>query len=416
MSNNINRRVWQGRWGYAESIAIVVGIVVIGLALQLAIGSFDFYTLAHPVNYTVGLLIFHFSLLIGYMAPKRAVARYLSSIEFSVSLIGAILFMTIIMGLTPQIAEGEQTAVPFGFDAMTRNWSFVLLYGMTLLSLGGLIVRRILRIKMRDIPFMLLHIGLYFTLFASGFGYADMERYVMYVTEGETQWRVYDSSGEVKELPIAITLNDFDMDVYPPRLVVVDRDSGEVQPLESPEYYQIDQDLASSKIAGWHIEPQEYIHKAVRGADSTYREVPMPGSTPAIKIAAWRDSVKVEGWVCGGNQAQSYMSLPLTEQHSIVMTPAEPREYRSDVEVYTQDGSSKQSIIKVNHPLSIDNWTIYQYGYDNAAGSLSSYSSFELVYDRWLKPVYVGIILMMLGSLSMILRGRNRKSKEDDVE
>ncbi len=64
--------------------------------------------------------------------------------------------------------------------------------------------------------------------------------------------------------------------------------------------------------------------------------------------------------------------------------------------------------IEVNKPLRVGSWMIYQYGYDNAAGSLSSYSSFELVYDPWLIPIYIGVVLLMLGALCMVVQGRSR--------
>lgn len=419
MSTQSNRKVWQSPWGYTESVAVVAGVAIIGAILQLTIGSFDFYLLSNPVNLITGLVFFVLSVLLGVSTVHSSFARWLSSVELSVSLIVAILTLTIIMGLTPQIAEGEHTHMALGFDSMTRNWSFVLLYGLTIISLGTLIIARVRRFRIKkDTPFVLQHFGLWLTLVASGLGYADMERYVMYVQEGETQWRVYDASGEVIELPIAIKLNDFDMEVYPPRLAVVDRESGSVQGVEPdvPQYFQIDPDVTKASIAGWEITTHEYIHKAVRGADSTYREVPMPGSTPAVKITARRGDQLREGWVCGGNQVQVYMSLPLSEQLSVVMTPADPREFVSDVEVYTKEGDVVGGLVRVNHPLNVGVWNIYQYGYDNAAGALSSYSSFELVYDAWLLPVYVGLVLMVIGAISMVLLGRNRKIKKYDLE
>ena len=243
-----------------------------------------------------------------------------------------------------------------------------------------------------------------------------MERYIMHVREGETEWRVYDYNENIKELPIAIHLKDFDMDVYPPKLVVIDRQSGEVQPQDNPHILQLDHDNPRALLNGWEVETLEYIHQAVRSSDSTYREVPMPGATPAARVRAKKDELIYEGWICGGNQAQVYMTLPLDEQYSIVMTTADPRTFVSEVEVYSEKGDTKAADIEVNKPLRLDNWTIYQYGYDNQAGRLSSYSSFELVYDAWLWPVYIGIIMMMLGSVGMIWTGRMRKEDSDDLE
>ncbi len=409
MSTSKQRSVWQSPWGYAESIAIVVGVAIIGVVLQLSMGSFDFFILANPVNKITGLVLFLLSITVGLVAPRSNFCSWLSGVAMSVSLIVALLLLTIIMGLTPQVGEGADSSMALGFDTMTRNWSFVLLYCLTLISLGGVVVRRMRRFRVKDFPFMMQHIGLWLFLVASGLGYADMERYIMYVVEGETQWRVYDGDGNVKELPIAIHLKDFDMEVYPPRLAVVDRLSGMVQPEGAPQYFQLGADEPQGEISGWKISTEEYIHKAVRAADSTYREVPMPGSTPAVKITASRGEEQLQGWVCGGNQVQNYMAMAIDQEFSIVMTPADPREYTSEVEVYTQRGDAVEATIRVNHPLSIGAWNIYQYGYDNSAGSLSNYSSFELVYDPWLQPIYGGIILMMIGAVCMIAFGRNTK-------
>ncbi len=416
MTDTTNRRTWQTPWGYRESFAVVAGVLVIGLTLQLTVGSFDFYLLARPANYCAGGAILFLSILLGLRAKQSSFARWLSGVPMSVALILAFVLLTLIMGLTPQLAEGATTVTPLGFESMTQNWAFVLLYATTLLSLGTLVVRRLRSFKVKDTGFYLNHIGLWLLLAASGLGYADMERYIMYVTEGETEWRVYDESGAIKELPIAIQLHDFDMEVYPPKLTIIDRATGEAQPTEKPHYFSIDADKATGEIAGWQITAHQYIHNAVRSSDSTYREVPMPASTPAIYITASNGEQSVAGWVSAGNQSQSYMTLPLTDTYSVVMTTPEPRKFTSEVEVYTERGDAVATTLEVNRPLRIGSWTIYQYGYDNNAGRLSSYSSFELVYDAWIFPVYIGVILMMLGALAQIINGRKIGGGNNELE
>lgn len=55
---------------------------------------------------------------------------------------------------------------------------------------------------------------------------------------------------------------------------------------------------------------------------------------------------------------------------------------------------------------------LYQYGYDNQAGKMSTYSSIELVMDAWLPPVYAGIALMGIGSLWLIWTGTGRRRED----
>ena len=414
---NNNRRIWQTPWSFLESIAIVCGIVVVGFVLQLVTNSsFNFYLLASPVNYVVGVVIVLFCVCLSFF-KNTSFVRWFSNISFSVSLIITLLVLSIIMGLTPQTTGSsintENLFFRLGFDQMTRSWAFVLIYFVLLLSLGTLVARRLSNFKWKDYGFHVNHIGLWLVLFSAGLGHADIERYIMHVREGETEWRVYDDEENVKELPIAIQLNDFDMEEYPPRLTIIDRESGEPQPQNTPDYYQIDTKKTEGMLNGWELSVEEYIHQAIRNSDSTYREVPMPGAAPAIRIAMKnKETTEIKtGWVCGGNQAQLYMTLPLDKQYCVVMTQPEPKRFMSDVEIYTSDGTIKEAQIEVNKPARIGSWTVYQYGYDNAAGRLSSYSSFELVYDPWKIPVYIGFGLIALGSLFMIWNGKQLRRK-----
>lgn len=410
--------MWQFPWQYKESIAFVGGIAIIGFVLQLLTGPFDFFLLQYPVNLTVGIVIL---LLLGAfsLARKTAFYQWFSGVPFAVSSIGGLLFLTLIMGLTPQLIrlDPHDTGLftRLGLKQMTTCWAFVLLYFITLLSLGALIIRRLIAFRKEDYAFYLNHIGLWLLLFASGLGAADIKRYVMHVREGETEWRVYSETDEVLELPLAIHLKDFDMEEYPPKLTIIDRESGEPQPLGAPEFFSIDEKRPEGKLVDWDIQLDEYIHRAIRKSDSTYHEVPMPGSTPAAKVTAMNrvTGATYSGWVCGGNMAQLYMTLPLDEEYCIVMTRPEPKRFLSDIEVYTEDGGTYEAVLEVNKPLRVGNWTIYQYGYDNDAGKMSTYSSLELVYDPWLYPVYAGIILLSAGSVCLLWSGNKKRRRKE---
>lgn len=414
-------------WGFPEGIAVVCGIVAVGFALQIAIGEFNFYLLAAPVNLIAGGVVVLLCVAAALWLKNNQFVKWFSGVRFSVALILGFLVLTIVMGLTPQSAgdpqHGGNIFLRLGFDRMTRSWAFVLLYFTMLLSLGCLVARRLAKFDERDYAFYVYHIGLWLVLFAAGLGYADIERYIMHVQEGATEWRVYDDEGNVKELPIAIQLNDFDMEVYPPQLTVIDRQSGLPQPESNPDYYQIDTKNTEGRLADWDIRMEEYIHDAVRNSDSTYRAVPMPGATPAARVTARNEATGEvhTGWVCGGNQAQLYMTLPLDEQYCVVMTVAEPRRFVSDIDVYTRDGSLKHALLEVNKPARAGNWMIYQYGYDNQAGRLSSYSSMELVYDAWKNAVFAGFVLIAVGAVAMIWNGKKLRRKylndeQNDVE
>jgi cytochrome c biogenesis protein ResB len=135
----------------------------------------------------------------------------------AVALIGALVVLTVIMGLTPQntsVHTNGNLLVVFGLTQITSAWSFVLVYFFTMLSLGAVIVRRLFRFRVSDYAFYLNHIGLWLFLFSAGAGAADVRRYVMHVHEGEIEWRVFNNRGEILDLPIAIELNDFFIEYY----------------------------------------------------------------------------------------------------------------------------------------------------------------------------------------------------------
>lgn len=413
--------MWRQPWRYKESIAIVGGFIIVGLLLQLTIGSFSFRLLQSPVNLILGGLML-LCLLIFVRFRSTAFYRWFSGVPMSVTLIAALVVLGIAMGLTPQLASNAESgsSIPsrLGFDKMTSSWPFVLIYFVTLLSLGALILRKLVGFRKQDYAFHLNHIGLWILLFFSGLGAADMKRYVMHIQEGETEWRVFNESKDVLPLPIAIELNDFYMEEYPPSLAIIHRETSKVQPEDSPRFYQIDEKRPEARLGKWQLSLKEYIHEAVRSSDSTYREVFMPGAAPAAKVEVTdteTGDVK-EGWVCFGNMSQLYMTLNLDTTYCVVMTKADPKRFVSDINVYTEDGKRGQALLEVNKPYKLGSWMLYQYDYDEMAGKMSTYTSIELVYDPWIIPVYVGIALLALGSICMLWAGNRRKEVSDDVE
>ncbi|HHT03672.1 MAG TPA: cytochrome c biogenesis protein ResB [Bacteroidales bacterium] len=410
--NKDKRKIWQQPWSYKESLVIVLGIIIVGFSLQTTIGSFNFYLLSFPFNIYIGIGIIIFSVL-SSIFKRKAFFKWLTSVHLSVSLLIAITLLALIMGLTRQetIPINETTNIfhLLGFNQMTSSWAFVLIYFLILISLLSIISKRKPTLSKKYLVFILNHLGLWLFLFSSGLGYADMNRYIMYVEVGETQWRVFDKEQKVEELPIAIQLNEFTIEEYIPKLAVINKKTGEVQPSPKPQYYQIDTNTKrETNLFGYKITRVEYIHNAVRNSDRTFKEVPMKASTPAALVTVKGKTQKTE-WVSSGSSVQFPQSIDLDSSFALVMTPPETKSYISNVDVYTKDEEHVQGDIRVNHPMTIGSWKIYQYGYDNNMGKLSTYSSFELVYDPWLKLVYIGIGMIFLGSIFLIIFGINYK-------
>lgn len=431
MSETGKRKTWQFPWLYKESIAVVAGIILVGVLLQWTVGPFDFYLLHAPLNLIVGACLVACIAGLSFVRNK-AFINWLSGVPLSVSLIGGLFFLAILMGLTPQFARVHTDLsihwahasftdildfflTKFGLKQMTSSWSFVLIYSFSLLVLGLVIAKRLHVFRRKDYAFYLNHFGLWLFLFAAGFGSADRLRYVMYVEEGEVEWRVYDSHENVLELDIAIQLHDFVMEEYPPKLAVVNKYTGDAQPEKTPVYYQIDEKNRIGEMPGWKLEVEEYIHEAVRKTDTTFQAIPMAGSMPAAKVKmTGKETGKiVSGWLTCGSVDQYVMPLELDSTYSLVMTKPEAKRFASDITVMVKDHPEPiRTILEVNSPLKVDNWMIYQYDYDHVLGKASRTSGFELVYDPWLYAVYAGIFLIALGSVCMLWLGNKNRQKE----
>lgn len=419
MTERRRKTLWQFPWLYRESMIFIAGLILVGYALQFSVGPFNFLLLRYPVNMIVAAVLV-LLLIGGFFLRSNPFIVWLSGVPFAVTLLGAFLLLGLIMGLTPQDTllpvqpDAQQTSPPvwhaLGWARMTASWPFVFIYFLLLLSLGLLVARRLAHPQIAQWAFYCNHVGLWFVLLVAGLGYADIGRYVMLVRKGELQWSGKNHAQESFELPLAIRLNDFTIDFFPPKLVVIDRVTATPQPPSRPVFYQINPDAPDGRLPGWTVHVETYLEKAARNSSNTYSAWPMEGAVPAALVTA-RNSDNTQqrtGWVSSGNMSQFYMRLPLDENYSLAMAQPEPKRFASDITVYTQDGQTVDAVLEVNKPLEIGHWTIYQYSYDTRAGTMSAYSSIELVYDPWLYYVYAGFAVLALGCAGLIWTGRKK--------
>lgn len=361
-------------------IIIISAVTIAGFALQFVIGPLDFGIIAFPVNLIIGILLL---LLIPFKLPKPI--RKFGDGKVSVILFLIVTVMAIYMGLIP------------GND-VKHSWPFALVYLMTMINLALALGKRIRKFNLKkDYGFILNHLGLLLLLFAAGPGTGDMQRWFMTVAEGTTEWRGERAGvSDPVELPVAISLLDFKMEEYRPKITIVDKNTGESQPVKRPAFVEVAQDN-SGMVSGWKISIDSFSYK--------------PMMAPVASISAERisDGKVLAGNISCGNYFQQFMILDIDERYCFAMTYPEPERFSSQVSVFTKEGKEKSGIIEVNNPLSVGSWKIYQYSYDTRKGRDSEISVFELVYDPWLIYAYIGIAMIMLGSLTLLIRGGKRE-------
>lgn len=414
--------MWKKPWGYKEGIAVGAGLVCIGILLQGTTGYIQWNNIATPINKVIGVA--YLLLLCGmHLLRKRVyLFRWLSGLSSSITALGWVAVLTLFMAMTRQEPPGTKPTDAWGLSQFISAWYFVLPYWWLTTALGLALLNGLFPFKWRRIPFVLNHLGLLIVMICATLGSADMLRLRMMTRTGQAEWRATDEKGLLYELPLAIELKHFTIDEYPPKLMLIDNETGHTLPEKQPVHLLIEKKGNVGKLMDWEIEIIEDIPQA--GAFFTedsvrYTRFDSMGATHALYVKArnLRTKAIAEGWVSCGSFAFPHKAQKLNEQVSLVMPAKEPRRFASFVEYYTESGLRDTATIEVNKPLEIEGWKVYQLSYDEEKGKWSDVSTFELVKDPWLPLVYTGIGFMLTGALGMfIFSQQHRKENTDGME
>lgn len=396
--------MWSRPWRYKEGMVIGAGLLVIGILLQMAVGAIDWNLFAYPVNVIV-LVVYVIALIAMHLLRKRVyLFGWLSHYSAAVSALLWVVIMTVVMGLIRQAPSGHASVDLLGFSQMISSWPFVLLYFWMVTALGMTILRAGYPFKWSRLSFLLNHIGLFVALIAA--------------TLGNAEWRATDDKGHMIELPLAIELKDFTIDEYPPKLMLIDNETGRTLPEKSPVHLLLEEGVSGGDLQDWQLTIEQSIPMAASvatGDTLKFTEFHSMGATYAVYLKAVNRKSRQaeEGWVSCGSFLFPYKAIRLDSLTSLVMPEREPQRFASEVKIYTQEGTITEGTIEVNRPLEVNGWKIYQLSYDETKGRWSDISVFELVRAPWLPVVYAGIMMMMAGAVCLFVNAQKRKEEEE---
>lgn len=444
--------MWNKPYTLKEGTAIVAGLLVTGGLLQVTLGPLEWGLFAWPANF-ITLILFVFLLIVAYLLRKRSYfCLFMSTMQAAIPAIAAAAILTLIMGVTKQVAEGKRPMDPVGLTKMLSFWPFILVYVWMTAIVGEVTINQIVRFSWRRFPTLVSHVGLFLILTCGTLGSADMLRVKMYCETGQPEWRGLDAFNNVHQLPVAIQLEKFTIDEYPPKLMLIDK-TGRPLPQDKPENLLVDNGMKSGQLLDCKIDILKRIDNAVpvmlskmlgkmpegmmgnirmdslgqaRNKDG-YIASDASGSACALLVRVTRgvnangssDSnlIKgqkqvVTGWITSGSYLFPYQALRLKDGRMLAMPNREPRRFASLVNIYTQSGQNIQTEIEVNKPFTIEGWKIYQLSYNEQMGKWSNLSVFELVTDPWLPVVYIGIFMLLIGAVGMFLTASRKKEVE----
>ena len=256
--------MWTKPWNMKEGFLIGGGLLLVGLLLQVALGPIDWSLPAWPVNLI--LLI----LLLGVIGVMYAFRRKVYAFEWmmhSGAAVPCLVYaaaLTILMGLLPQVRMG---GVPW-LSQMLSFWPFVLIWIWMMMISALAALNHLLRWKVREIPFILNHLGVVVAIVAATLGSADMQTLQLTAFTGEAEWRAIDETGRMVEPGIAIELRQFTMEEYPDHspkrfasdVTVYTKDGKNVSGT-----VEVNKPL---KVNGWKI--YQYGYDVMRGSESAY--------------------------------------------------------------------------------------------------------------------------------------------------
>ena len=404
-------------WKMKEGFVTGAGLILVGLALQYSVGPLDWSAFAFPINAICLVLYLAFLALIYALRHRVRLFSFFFTTEAAVPTLLYAALLTVAMGLTRQVAPHERAIDPIGLTRMLSFWPFVLIYGRLTGIVGLIAIRQILHFRLRELPSLLSHLGVFIAIVAATLGSADMERVKLTASMDMPEWRATHEQGFL-ELPLAIQLEKFTIDEYPPKLLIINSKTGKSIPAKNPEIVLVDKHFREGKLLKWRIRVRQNLPLAAPVVTSdTVRYVGWGSSGAVTALLVEAQPMEGDravgkplvGWVTCGSYLFPFQELKLTKDLSLVMARREPERYASRIHVYTRSQKNIVATVEVNKPVSIDGWRIYQLSYDESMGRWSETSTFELVKDPWLPAVYLGIFLLLAGAVLTFIFSQKRR-------
>lgn len=277
-------------WKMKEGFVFGAGLILVGLALQFSAGPIHWSDFAFPIN-LIFLIVFLLILVLAYWLRRRVrLFSFLLTAEAAVPTLIYAATLTVVMGLTRQVSAHERAIDPIGLTQMLSFWPFVLVYLLLATIVGLITLRQILHFRLRELPSLLSHVGLFLVIVTATLGSADMERVKLTATTDMPEWRATHEQGFV-ELPLAIQLEKFTIDEYPPKLLIINSQTGKSVPTKNPEIALIDKHFREGNILKWRIRVLKNLPLAapVVTSDTTkYVEWQSSGAVTALLVEAQR--------------------------------------------------------------------------------------------------------------------------------
>ncbi len=382
-------------------------LFILGLLLNILVGSFPLLSLKFPVNLILLGELFFMTILLYIFFKKSKIIKFLSSGYAAISSIVLFTLMVIIMVLIPQVPKENKFLELTGLNNITGHWSYSFASAYILICVGLITIKRLLPFNLRNIFFFINHFGLWLVLASASLGNADKVQLNITIPEGELIWYGYDKNGQYIEPDIALRLTKFNIDFYKPKLAVVN-DYGEM--ISPKEFQPVElSDGLSLNINNHNIKLISILENAIAKEDTAYLVAGIPEKTYVAKLLVDSDTVYIQN----STNFHPPVIVNIEKDINLVILNPEPKYFGSEIELFTKSGiNGDKHTVEVNKPLRINSWTVYQTSYFKSPEYVGYVSVFTAVFDPWLKVVYTGLILLFIGAIYLIFTRQKETVKQ----
>ena len=401
----MSRTIWSYPWKYPESFVIAFGILITGMIMEMFLPSAGTFIPSWPGNLYLLIVILGISGLLIFFREKSGLLKWLGSGYSAIALTSVFTLLVIIMGLIPQ-----QPAMGFhhrlGLTNINASWPFYLTGLMMVFSLCLISAKRMKKLTSRNLLFLINHMGLIIILLAGGVGKSDFIKLTMTLNMDKPVWYGKNAREAKHELDFALEMKNFDIQYHPPVIKIYDSDNEIVKSVEVDTVAEEQKFTYKNK----KIIVDKVIPEAIQ-KDDQYKKAKHPAAVTAIKLKVIQPNQKDKfSWISSGSRMMAPEQMSL-ENFSLGLKRPTPKIYETTAQLYTKQGRNEEVNIKVNHPIKVNGWKIYQTSYDQSMGRYSKTSVLTLVKDPWLWVVYIGIFMLIGGALGLFIYGKSYKIK-----
>lgn len=400
--------MWCYPWKYAESFSISMGILITGMLMETVLPPAGTFIPSWPGNLIMlgVILLLCFSLLA--FRKKSEFVKWLGSGYAAVGLSSAFTLLVVIMGLVPQRPSMNFYHL-LGWTHIAASWPFYIIGLLMVFSLFLSMSKRIRKLTISNGIFILNHLGMMLILLAGGLGKSDFQELTMKLKMDEPVWYAYNSQGGRDDLDFALEMNEFNIDYHLPVLQI---SNPQDEIIKSAEL-----DTAINKtiiFKDYQIEIKKILPDAVMNKQG-YTAARHPAAVIAAKLTFKKENAKesAAAWISSGSRMAPPKTVKM-ESFTISIRSRMPKVYETKADLFTKQGAQYPVSIKVNEPIKVNDWVVYQSSYNQAMGRWSNTSTMTIVKDPWLPMVYTGIFMLIAGAMGMFIRGKSYTVKKEE--